>query len=285
MKKARILTIVIASLFFYSKIAIAQRIEIIPTSSMGTPLGQFIQVVSKKTSPIGIELLPTQKGSCGEAVDYYENAKGPIAIVWSDSNYFQSRLQKINCVIDFEKSTPLVITYSVFDVCVRAGTDLVPNQKYRLGNNRNNPHQNILTHMNTNNKKILFTSVTYANSAQVLQGLINREIDVAYISRSNARLAMGAGSIKCLYTTGDTKDGAEKLSEFLEPGLLNTHSTGMMLLVKNMSPEQIEKLENAITANLAEDLEKSALYDTIFPVTKDRFDKFISRAKVYGNYN
>jgi len=282
MKKIIIITFL---LMLMASVAMAQKIEIVPTSTLKGPQGVVANAVIDLSKSAGFEITAVQKNSCGEAVDYFENAKGPVAIVWSDSMIKNTEVTKQNCIINFEKASAVAVTYAPYDVCVLKGTKLEPNKTYKLGNNKFNPKGTILQHLNTNKLGIKFTDVTYDSSAAVVTGLINREIEVGYTATGNVGSAIKSGSIECLYTTGATKYGQKLLSEFTEKSQLNDYKLGMMVFVKNLSAEQIDRLQKSLQKDFATAMNQQDMVGSKIAPNKTDIDQFISTAKLYGTYN
>ena len=282
MKKIIIITFL---LVLMSSVAMAQKIEIVPTSTLKGPQGVVANAVIDLSKSAGFEITAVQKNSCGEAVDYFENAKGPVAIVWSDSMIKNTEVTKQNCIINFEKASAVAVTYAPYDVCVLKGTKLEPNKTYKLGNNKFNPKGTILQHLNTNKLGIKFTDVTYDSSAAVVTGLINREIEVGYTATGNVGSAIKSGSIECLYTTGATKYGQKLLSEFTEKSQLNDYKLGMMVFVKNLSAEQIDRLQKSLQKDFATAMNQQDMVGSKIAPNKTDIDQFIATAKLYGTYN
>jgi hypothetical protein len=282
MKKIIIITFL---LMLMASVAMAQKIEIVPTSTLKGPQGVVANAVIDLSKSAGFEITAVQKNSCGEAVDYFENAKGPVAIVWSDSMIKNTEVTKQNCIINFEKASAVAVTYAPYDVCVLKGTKLEPNKTYKLGNNKFNPKGTILQHLNTNKLGIKFTDVTYDSSAAVVTGLINREIEVGYTATGNVGSAIKSGSIECLYTTGATKYGQKLLSEFTEKSQLNDYKLGMMVFVKNLSAEQIDRLQKSLQKDFATAMNQQDMVGSKIAPNKTDIDQFIATAKLYGTYN
>lgn len=282
MKKIIIITFL---LMLMASVAMAQKIEIVPTSTLKGPQGVVANAVIDLSKSAGFEITAVQKNSCGEAVDYFENAKGPVAIVWSDSMIKNTEVTKQNCIINFEKASAVAVTYAPYDVCVLKGTKLEPNKTYKLGNNKFNPKGAILQHLNTNKLGIKFTDVTYDSSAAVVTGLINREIEVGYTATGNVGSAIKSGSIECLYTTGATKYGQKLLSEFTEKSQLNDYKLGMMVFVKNLSAEQIDRLQKSLQKDFATAMNQQDMVGSKIAPNKTDIDQFIATAKLYGTYN
>jgi len=272
-------------LMLSSNIAMAQKIEILPTSTLKGPQGVVANAVVDLAKSAGFNITAIQKNSCGEAVDYFENAKGPIAIVWSDSMIKNTVITKQNCTINFEKASAIAVTYAPYEVCVLKGFKLEPNKTYKLGNNKFNPAGTILQHLNTNKEGIKFTDVTYESSAAVVIGLLNREIEVGYTATSNVSNAIKSGSIDCLYTTGATKYGQKFLSEFAEKSQLNDYKLGMMVFAKNLSAEQIDRLQKSLEKGFATIMTQQDMVGSKIAPNKTDIDQFISTAKLYGTYN
>lgn len=272
-------------LMLLANVAMAQKIEIVPTSTLKGPQGVVANAVVDLSKSAGFEITATQKNSCGEAVNYFENAKGPIAIVWSDSMIKNTEVTKQNCIINFEKASAVAVTYAPYEVCVLKGTKLEPNKTYKLGNNKFNPKGSILQHLNTNKFGIKFTDVTYDSSAAVVTGLINKEIEVGYTATGNASSAIKSGSIDCLYTTGATKYGQKPMSEFAGKSQLNDYKLGMMVFVKNLSAEQIDRLQKSLQKDFATTMTQQDMVGSKIAPNKTDIDQFITTAKLYGTYN
>ena len=266
-------------------VAMAQKIEIMPTSTLKGPQGVVANAVIELSKSAGFEITATQKNSCGEAVDYFENAKGPVAIVWSDTMIKNTAVTKQNCIINFEKAAAIAVTYAPYEVCVLKGTKLEPNRTYKLGNNKFNPRGSILEHLNRNKLGIKFTDVTYDSSAAVVTGLINREIEVGYTATGNVSSAIKSGSVDCLYTTGSNKYGQKSLSEFAEKSQLNDYKLGMMVFTKNLSTEQVDRLQKSLQEDFATSMTQQDMVGSKVAPNKTDIDQFIDTAKVYATYN
>jgi hypothetical protein len=282
MKKIIIITFL---LMLMASVAMAQKIEIVPTSTLKGPQGVVANAVIDLSKSAGFEITAVQKNSCGEAVDYFENAKGPVAIVWSDTMFKHTETTKQNCIINFEKASAVAVTYAPYDVCVLNGTKLEPNKTYKLGNNKFNPKGSILQHLNTNKFGIKFTDVTYDSSGAVLTGLLNKEIEVGYTATGNVSSAIKSGSIECLYTTGATKYGQKLLSEFTEKSQLNDFKLGMMVFVKNLSAEQIDRLQKSLQKDFATAMNQQDMVGSKIAPNKTDIEQFILTAKLYVTYN
>lgn len=268
-----------------ANVAVAQKIEIVPTSTLKGPQGLIANAVIDLSKSAGFEITAVQKNSCGEAVDYFENAKGPVAIVWSDSMIKNTEVTKQNCIINFEKAAAIAVTYAPYEVCVLKGTKLEPNKTYKLGNNKFNPKSSILQHLNTNKLGIKFTDVTYDSSAAVVTGLINREIEVGYTATGNVSSAIKSGSVDCLYTTGSNKYGQKSLSEFTEKSRLNDFKLGMMVFTKNLSVEQVDRLQKSLQKDFATSMTQQDMVGSKVAPNNADIDQFIDTAKVYATYN
>lgn len=272
-------------LMLLANVAMAQKIEIVPTSTLKGPQGVLANAVIDLSKSAGFEITATQKNSCGEAVDYFENAKGPVAIVWSDTMIKNTVVTKQNCIINFEKAAAIAVTYAPYEVCVLKGTKLEPNRTYKLGNNKFNPRGSILEHLNRNKLGIKFTDVTYDSSSAVVTGLINREIEVGYTATGNVSSAIKSGSVDCLYTTGSNKYGQKSLSEFAEKSQLNEYKLGMIVFTKNLSAEQVDRLQKSLQKDFATSMTQQDMVGSKVAPTKIDIDQFIAVAKLYGTYN
>jgi hypothetical protein len=271
-------------LMLLANVAMAQKIEIVPTSTLRGPQGIVANAIVELSKSSGFDITAIQKNSCGEAVDYFENARGPVAIVWSDTMIKNSEVTKQNCVINFEKAVAVAVTYVPYEVCVLKGNKLESNKTYKLGNNKFNPVETIRQELNKNKQNIKFTDVTYDSSAAVVTGLLNREIEVGYTATGNANSAIKAGSIDCLYTTGDTKYGQKNLDTFVSGSPLNTFKLGMIVFVKNLSAEQIKQLQKSLQKDFAMLMTQQDMVDSKIAPNKTDIDKFIATAKIYGTY-
>lgn len=274
---------ILLSIFFTTSV-FAKTIEILPTSTLKGPPGVVINAVSELTKNSSLEFVAKQTSGCGEAVDLFNNAKEPIAIIWSDTMIKHTKTTKQNCIIDFEKAKPIAVTFSAYDVCVAKGFELKPGAKLTLGNNKFNPQISQLAHMNANNKNIKFKNVTYEGSGPVISALINKEINVGITATTNAASAIRAGSIYCPYSTGSTKYGQKPLSDFAGKNALSEFKLGMMLFVKNMSAEQITSLEKSLANGFVDTMNKQDLIDSKVGISKTDLDKFIATAKANVQY-
>lgn len=284
MKTIKII-LVILSIFFTTSV-FAKTIDIVPTASLKGPHGVVVNAITELAKNSGMEFVAKEPASCGEAVDRFNNAKEPIAITWSDSMIRQTETTKQNCIIDFEKAKPIAVTFNSIEVCVPKGFELKPGTELTLGNNKFNPQISQLAHMNANNKNIKFKSVTYPGSGAVATALVNKEINVGIITGvASAASAIKAGSIDCLYSTGSNKYGQKPVSEFTgTKDAMNEFKVGNMVFVRNLSAEQIAKLEKSLVAGFDASLEKEDFVDNKVGINKDYFDRFIKIAKDYMNY-
>lgn len=273
----------ILSIFFTTSV-FAKNIEILTTSTLKGPPGVVINTISDLTRNTGLKFVAKQTSGCGEAVDLFNHAKEPIAIIWSDTMIKHTETTKQNCIIDFEKAKPVAVTFSAVDICVAKGFELKPGTELTLGNNKFNPQISQLSHMNGNNKNIKFKNVTYEGSGPVVTALINKEINVGITATANAASAIRAGSIECLYSTGSTKYGQKPLSEFAGKNALSEFKLGMMLFVKNMSAEQIAGLEKSLAVGFTDAMDKQDFINSKVGISKTDLDKFIATAKANVKY-
>ena len=266
----------------------AERIEFIPTSTLGGPHGIAIRMITEMTKPAGFDFAPAKKSGCGEAVNIFNNAKGPVAITWSDTMYKNSKKTKQNCIINFKEAKAIAVFYAPYEVCVLPGTSLKANGRYKFGNNKFNPQVDQLKLINTNKQGMKFTTVTYSGSSKVLQGLLNKEVDIGIIATGNARSAIKAGSIKCLYTTGATKYGQQPLSSFYgkKDIVLSEFRLGVMIFVRNFTDEQISTLQKTLKSNnFVARLTDADMVDVKLDVTEVDIAKFKKIAKQKVNHN
>lgn len=275
------ITMFLMSMLFATSV-MAERIEFIPTSTLGGPHGTVIRLITEIAKPSGFDFAPTLKNGCGEAVSTFNNAKGPIAITWSDTMYKNGARTKQNCEVNFKESVAIAILDAPYEVCTLPGVELKKNKIYSFGNNQFNPKISQLRLMNSNTQGIKFKDVVYPSSGKVLQGLINKEIDVGFIATGNALSAIKAGSIKCLYTTGATKYGQKPLSYFTgtkEPNL-SEFRLGILVFVRNFTPKQLSELTDALKkGNLVSKLEASDMINVSTTITGSDIERFKRRAK------
>lgn len=273
-------------LLIFSNISLADTsVEIVPTSTLKGPQGSVASTVVELSKSAGFQIKATQKNGCGEAVSYFENAKDPVAIIWSSTMFKNSKESKQNCIINFEKATPVAVTFSSYDLCVLNGRKLESGKTYKLGNNKFNPQKTQLEEFNKNRYKIKFENVTYASSGAAVQGLLNKEVDIVYSATPNAVSAIKAGSIKCLYSTGSSKYGQQPMSKFIENSPLNDFSLGMMVFVKNLSAKQINDLQKSLQKGFAKQMANKELINSKVAPSKTDVNKFIATAKIYETYN
>lgn len=264
--------------------ALAKKLELIPTSHLGGPQGIFINSIAEITKNSKIETSTKQFGSCGEAVSYFNEATHPVGMIWSDTMIKQSKDTKQNCIVNFEKTTPMAMTFSAFEVCVLKGAEIKPRSILTLGNIKFNPMASQLEHMNGNYFNIKFKNVVYGGSAQVLAGILNREVNVGIIATGNAAAAIKAGTIDCLYSTGSKKYNQKPLSLFAGKNALSEFKLGLILLVKNVKSEDLITLEDLLSKNLANYLDQQEMVGTKIKINKEDLDKFIKTAEENSLY-
>jgi hypothetical protein len=270
----------------FTTASIADRIEIMPTSTLKGPHGTVIRLVTEITKS-KFDFVPSAKNSCGEAVKMFNEAKGPIAITWSDTMYKNTEKTKQNCIINFDQATPIAVIYAPYELCVLPTTKLTANGNYKFGNNKFNPRFTQLDAMNSNKQGMKFSDVLYPSSGAVLQGLLNKEIDIGMIATGNVRTAIKKGTIRCLYTTGATKYGQRPVSEFYGiKSPLSEFRLGMMLFVRNFSPEQITKLKATLAkGNFIGKLENLDMVKVRLNLTKTDVVNFQNSAKEKVKFN
>ena len=213
------------------------------TASLKGPNGSLIRSINSLIPEN--KFVAKQSGGCGEAVANFEGSTTPSAIVWSNSMYRNSRKSKQNCVIDYEKAKPVMVTRVPYEVCVRSDYTLpyTTSKPLSFGTNKFVPNQDHLKELNTNVKGLKFYNVIHKGSGHVLSSLINGDIDVGFIARNSAQKAMDKGSIKCLYSSGENRqNGQQPLSSLVPNTGLATFNLGMMVWVNNMSDNDVEQL-------------------------------------------
>ena len=257
----------------------AQAFDVVVTSTLNGPQGVMINNISAEAAKSDIVVVAKQTGGCGEAVSYFNTTTAPVGIIWSNSMYGNSAKSKQNCIIDVEKSTPVMVAYAPYDICVRAGYKLKPGATLLFGNTKFNPQVSQLEHINTNKMNITFKNVTYSGSGTTLTGLVNGDIDVAMIATSVASAGVKLGTIECPYSTGSSVHGQVPFSTFAEPGALSEFSLGMMLFVRNMSADDVAKLQSAL-ANTVQTLTAQDMVNVTTDMSKPTFDYFMTGAKL-----
>jgi hypothetical protein len=268
----------IVSALLSSMSATAANIEVVTTSTLRGPQGTVINLIADESKVSGFNITARQTGGCGEAVSYFENATGPVGIIWSDTMIANSEKTRQNCVIDFTKARAVLVTYAPYDICMRKDFKLEKGASLLLGNNKFNPQESHLEHLNQNNLGIKFKNITFDGSGPVLAALINKEIDVGYIASSNATSAIQAGSITCQYSTGSTRFGQRPLSEFAGINRLSQFKLGMLFFVKNVSDGDLAKLQTSLS-KISPKFEVQDLVQTTVVTDIKIVNQFIDGAK------
>lgn len=270
---------ILAMVALFSSLSVsAANIEVVTTSTLKGPQGTVINQIAEETKSAGFNVTPRQTGGCGEAVSYFENATGPVGIIWSDTMIANSAKTKQNCVIDFAKARAILVTYAPYDVCVRKDFNLEKGASLLWGNNKFNPQESIVEHANKNKLGIKFKNITFGGSGPVLAALINKEIDVGYIASGNAASAIQAGSISCPYSTGSTRFGQRPLSEFVDTDRLSQYKLGMMFFVKNVSDSDLAKLQASLS-KISGKFESQDLVQTKIITDAKTVEQFVDGAK------
>ena len=281
MKKISISVLLLLAL---TTAVMAQKINIVPTSTLKGPQGQVANAVIELSRSAGFDITPIQKGGCGEAVDYFENTKDPVAIVWSDTMIKNTKVTKQNCIINFDNASAIAVTYAPYDLCVLKGNKLEPNKTYKLGNNKFNPAATIRRELNKNKMGINFLDVTYDSSSASVNGLINKEIDAAYTATGNASAAIKAGSIDCLYTTGAATYGQKTFNDFVGQSDLNNYKLGMIVFTRNLSLDQVNELRKSLEKDWAKQLSQQDMVGSKVAPDKADVENFINTATRYSTY-
>lgn len=277
------LTLILTLLF--SNVALADRIEFMPTSTLKGPQGNIIRMITEQAKAADIELVPAQKNGCGEAVNVFNTSKNPIAIIWSDTNIRTGQRIKQDCVIDFKSSTPILVTSSTYEFCTLADKKLSKTAVNNFGVIRTRPTNELLRLMNSNKQGYKFKNVLYKSSGSVLQAILNREVDMGMLSTGKAQSAIKKGTIKCHYTTGATSFGQEPVSKFFgEASPLSEIRLGMMMFVRNFTPEQIKRLEKSLDDKFVFSLDNSNLFGTKVGIDADTQKEFVRIAENKANY-
>lgn len=279
------LTLILTALLF-SNVALAERIEFMPTSTLKGPQGKIIRMVTEQAKSSGFEFVPSEKNSCGEAVNIFNTTKEPIAIIWSDTNIRTSNRTKQNCVIDFKTATPIMVAAETYEFCTLSGASLSTVEVNRFGVISTRPTNELSRLINSNKQGYKFKNVIYKSSGSVLQAILNREIDLGMLSTGAAKTAVKAGTIKCLYTTGSTQFGQKPVSTFFgEQSPLANIQLGMMMFVRNFTPAQIKKLKQNLDSTFVTKLEKSDLFGVKVGIDWKTQEAFIKTAENKAKYN
>lgn len=260
----------------------ANAADIIPTSSLKGPQGKLVQNII--SSSVTTKFVAKQTGGCGEAVATFESATGPVAIVWSNSMYRNSKKANQNCIIKHDEARAVMQARVAYDICVTKGINLVKGTDMAFGNNKFNPQVDQLRDLNTNGLGIEFRTVTYRGSGPVAAAVANGDVDIGIIATPSAKKAIEAGSIDCLYSTGSDRYGQMPMSVFVPDTKLANYNLGMMVFTRNMSKAD----HNALVSEL-EPLEEALVLQDMFDVKVELEDAdtkaFIVEAKSLKNTN
>jgi hypothetical protein len=269
----------------FANTAMADRIEFMPTSTLKGPQGKMIKMITEQVKLTDIQFVPSLKNGCGEAVNIFNTTKDPVAIIWSDTNIRTSNRTKQNCMIDFNTAKPIIVASETYEFCTLSNVSLSKKAVNRFGIIISRPTNELLRLMNSNKQGYTFKNVTYKSSNAVLQAILNREVEIGMLSTGAAKNAVKAGTIKCLYTTGSSQFGQQPVSKFFgEPSPLSEIRLGMMMFVRNFTPEQIKKLEQSLDKRFIAKLEKSDLFGVKVGIDLVAQEAFINTAKDKARY-
>ena len=218
--------------------------------------------------------------NCGSAIQKFKNEKSPAAILISHNQYRLSRSSNQDCVIDdFESTKVIFITHATQEVCVKGQNNIPTNRIATLGLVRFSPYNAITIEMNKNVMDTKFKHVLFNSSDEVLQALVNKDIDVGFMSLSVSAEAIKSGTIKCLYSTGSNKFQQLPLRQFTgRDTFVNQESVSFMLVVKNLSFADELKLSESIKI-LPDKLSAQYIDTTSVLPSKEEVVTFIQRAK------
>lgn len=260
----------------------ANAADIIPTSSLKGPQGKLVQNIIANS--VTTKFVAKQTGGCGEAVATFESATGPVAIIWSNSMYRNSKKANQNCVIKHDEARSVMKARVPYDICVTKGYNLVKGTDMAFGNNKFNPQIDQLADLNTNGLGIEFRTVTYRGSGPVAAAVGNGDVNIGIVATPSAKKAIEAGSIQCLYSTGSDRYGQLPMSEFVPGTKLANYNLGMMVFTRNMS-----KVEHSALVSELEPLEEALIKQDMFDVKVDLdgadTQAFIEEAKSLENTN
>lgn len=252
--------------------------DIYVTSHLKGPQGYVARAIQDSVKDI--TFTPKQLGSCGETTKTINETKDPVLLVWSSSQPQNGAKAKQNCTPDFEKLTPVAVTWAPYEVCTRSDFVLADNKEYKWGNNKWQPQVSQEKMMNDSlaSRGIKLKTVTFGGSGPTLAGLINGDVDIAWIATGVAKKAVDAGSIKCLWTTGSTQWGQKHISELIgKDKQFPLGRLGMIVVAKNIPnvDDIIKKLEGPIQKVMA----GQSMVDTKAGPSRKEMQAFVDYAK------
>jgi hypothetical protein len=271
--------LVVFSLALLAKPVMAKDIIVYPTSPLAGPAGSIINGLSTFTKPLGYSIRPRQLGTCGEAVQRFNESKNPVAIIMSNHQYRNARITKQDCVIDdFTNITVLFVANISNGLCVKKDKKLPSNSLATLGIAQFVPIKSVAFELSNNKSGISFKPVIFQGSNNILQGLISGDIDAGFIALNNAGPAIEAGSIECLYSTNSSRFNQKPMIEFTgRESFVNHYGLSFMFLLKNIDQDKIQELVTAIK-HLPENFKNYYIDSTVISPDKKTLDQIMSRA-------
>jgi len=250
------------------------------TSSIKGPSGVITNQMSILSESVGIKINPIQSVNCGSAVQKFKTATNPSAILMSHNQYRALRITKQDCVVDdFKYLKILFITYASNELCVKKGNAIPTGRTATLGVVKFNPYQSITDELNNNVLGTKFKYVLFNSSAEVLQGVVNRDIDVGFLALASGADAIKSDAIECFYSTGSTKFKQRPMSRFTNrDSFVNNESISFMMITKNLNDSDEKKLLESIRP-LGEELVKQHIDTTIILPNPKEIAAFMNHAK------
>jgi hypothetical protein len=260
------------------KAAKVTKADIYVTSHLKGPQGDVARAIQDSVKDI--TFTPKQLGSCGETTKTINETKDPVFLIWSNSQPQNGAKAKQNCTPDFEKLTPVAVTWAPYEICTTKNFVLADNKEYKWGNNKWQPQVSQEKMMNDSlaSRGIKLKTVTFGGSGPTLAGLINGDVDIAWIATGVAKKAVEAGSIKCLWTTGSTQWGQKPISDLIgKDKQFPLGRLGMVVVAKNIPniDEIIKKLDGPVKKVMA----AQDNVDTKAGLSRKELNDFVDYAK------
>lgn len=252
-------------------------VDVFVTSTLTGPQG----IVAKSFGDLiqDITFLPKILGSCGETIKTIDETNDPLLLIWSTAQPQIGNTKKQNCIPKFDQLTPVAITWMSYEVCTRKNFILVPNKTYKFGNNKWQPQASQEKMLNESfaNKGIKLQTVTFKGSGPTVAGLVNGDVDMAWVATGSAKTAVEAGTIKCLYTTGKNIWGQEHISALI--GSENQFPLGVLgLIVFSKNVPDLSNIIEVLENKLQDRLEGNFLIDTVVKPNNQQVSNFINYA-------
>jgi len=272
-------------LFGLSQNLMATEITVYPTSAMTGPTGNILNTIGNQTQNSDIKFNISQTNNCGSAVQKFKESNSPVAILMSNNQYKNSRVNKLDCVVDdFKSAKPIVIATVSHELCVKPGSSLPTNRVATLGITKFVPYQTITEELSNNVMGVKFKYVLFNSSGDSVQGIINGDVDAGFITLNNAANAIQSGALQCLYSTELNKFKNKPMSAFTgrENSFVNKETVSFMLVTRNLTDSDEQKLLASIK-NLGEELKKQNIDTTIISPNAKEIDSYMKRAKASEN--